>query len=118
MENKYKTARESSAWSNNEVGIFINNRQGYLALLKEAIWWIEEHENDLKSGESLARAIQYKQNMDASYNRANNAHFRMEALIKEVRALRSGTGITYAKETDDPVRDDFALPLPQGASIE
>ena len=103
------TEREPFAYSNNEVATFVNNRQHYLSALKEAIWWIEEHENDFKSGESLARATLYKEQMNESYNRANNASFRQEALIREIRSLRSGIGVTYCRLQDDPVREDFAL---------
>jgi len=101
--------REPYGVSSNEVAEFVRERRLYLNALREAITWTEEADNDFRSGEELDKAVYYKNLMNASYNRANNAGYRTHALVAEVKALRSGQGVTYGREEDDPTRDDFAV---------
>lgn len=95
------SVRENGCSSENVAEGYWGAIQRCLGKLKEAVFFLEEHGNLVNTERSMKDAQAYIDEANRWFNRANNQLFRTSALIREIKALRSGQAITYAKG-DDP----------------
>ena len=101
--------REAACWSNNAAvgySAALNRCKGHLT---DALELLEG--NQIPQAEiAMKAAARCMNEANIWFNQANNAHFRTQALVAEVKALRSGVGVSHAAG-NDPVDDNWRVPL-------
>lgn len=103
-----ETVREPGCWSHNAA-------DGYSMAINRCIGHLEDAAHHLKqlridfAQKDMKEANAYMNEANVWFNQANNERFRIEALVAEVKALRSGVGVTYA-EGNDPTNDNWKVP--------
>lgn len=103
------TEREDGCWSDNvAVGYAaaLNRCKGHLREAAELL----ERDQVPGAQKAMAAAQGCMNEANVWFNQANNQSLRVTALVREVKALRSGLGVTYAIGSD-PVDDNWRQAL-------
>ncbi len=108
MEKAENSTRERGTWSNNVAAGYKNALDRCTQKLEEAIFYLTKQYNEVNAQKSMQEAQACMDEANRWFNRANNQHFRIEALIREIKAHRSGVGVTYPAG-QDPLDADWAL---------
>jgi hypothetical protein len=104
MSDKQQEANKG-CWSTNNASGYFTSILRWKGRLQNAI---EELELGNVHGaiKETNGAVQYMNETERSFARANVEFFRIQALKQEVAALRSGIGVTHAAGRD-PMNDDW-----------
>ena len=105
-EKNLNSTREVGCWSFNVAAGYKAALDNCLGKLKDAIYYLEQTHNETNAQKAMTDAQTYMDEAGRWFNRANNQKFRIDALISEIKVLRSGQGISYA-EGQDPLGENW-----------
>lgn len=101
--------REAGCWSDNAAvgyAAALNRCKGHLRDATELL----EQDQVPRAQKSMMAAQSCMNEANVWFNQANNQSLRVAALVREVKALRSGLGVTYTSG-GDPVDDNWRQTL-------